>query len=409
MLPVVFLPGIFGSVPLLGGRWSFGPSALYYKPVIQAMKKAGVHVEVAFYSWWKNNLYSAQKYLVPAINRALKFGESDKVVLLCHSMGGIVARSYVQSDFYRNDVKRIIMLSTPNEGSANAYYPWEGGQVPPSPYEDFGNMLYTGFVWIISRIAGKPVTYELIREYVPSIKELLPASAYGSYLFECGRWGNIPLFIPQSGMKERNEHLNFLNDSVGIIRKRGIDVFCFNGKGYYTNKFIQVDTGFNGKDGLWADGKPMAEIRSSMGDGTVLVSSSKYEFDSMTLSTSHMGILKDGIPYVLKQLDVSKLPEIPWDKVMLKDPVAYIVDKMSSRRKLLKDCHDVLGRFEWGVVDGREEFTVDIPVSGQDMCLYAYNSIGGTQTDLKLRDSKCSLHKVLIKRQKGLKPIIEML
>lgn len=407
MLPVVFLPGIFGSVPLLWGRWSFGPSIWYYKPIIQAMKDSGLTVEIAYYGWWENNLLSACKYLIPAIDRVLKSSKEDKVIIVCHSMGGIVARSYIQSDFYRGDVERIIMLCTPNEGSADAYYPWEGGQVPPSPYDDFVNMLYNGFIWMISRITGKPITYNLIREYIPSIKELLPTSDYGSYLFEYRDEDNFPVFIPQSTMHEKNDYLNDLNAKVEIIKRRGIDVFCFNGKGYYTNKYIQVDTETDRQEGLWIDGKPMAEIRSKMGDGTVLASSSRYVFDSITLNTSHMGVLKDGIPYLLKQLDVKKLPAVYAENIPFKGYLAYIIDKASSCKKLLRDCYDVLGRFEWGVMSDQSELLLEIPSAGRDMYLYTYNSNGSAQTDLKLRDVKAGCHRLVIKNVRGFKPIIE--
>lgn len=407
MLPVVFVPGIFGSVPLLRGKWSFGPSVWYYKPVIQAMKDAGMIVEIAYYAWWESNLSSARKYLLPAIDRANRLSGENKVVIVCHSMGGILARSYIQSDFYRNDVERVIMLCTPNQGSVNAYYPWEGGQVPPSAYEDFLNMLYNGFIWMISRIAGKPVSYTLIREYIPSIKELLPTLDYGDYLFEYDDKKNLPVFIPQSMMQEKNDYLSDLNAKVEIIKKRGIDIFCFNGRGYYTNKYIQVDMEAEKQDDLWVDGKPMAEIRSKMGDGTVLASSSRYIFDGITLVTSHMGVLKDSIPYLLKELKAKGMSYISDKEISFKEYVAYVIDKKTFRKKLLKECHDVFNRFEWGIVLDQSEFMLEIPCANTDMCLYAYNNNGSIQTDLRLRDAKSGYHRLIIKNIKGFKPTIE--
>jgi hypothetical protein len=37
--------------------------------------------------------------------------------LICHSMGGLVARCYVESEMYRGGVTRLIMLGTPNRGT----------------------------------------------------------------------------------------------------------------------------------------------------------------------------------------------------------------------------------------------------------------------------------------------------
>lgn len=47
--------------------------------------------------------------------KALK--QTTKVILACHSMGGLDARSYVQSDYYAGDVALIATYSTPHLGS----------------------------------------------------------------------------------------------------------------------------------------------------------------------------------------------------------------------------------------------------------------------------------------------------
>jgi pimeloyl-ACP methyl ester carboxylesterase len=44
--------------------------------------------------------------------------------LICHSMGGLVAREYVEGQGYRGGVERLIMLGTPNRGTKWADYRW---------------------------------------------------------------------------------------------------------------------------------------------------------------------------------------------------------------------------------------------------------------------------------------------
>jgi pimeloyl-ACP methyl ester carboxylesterase len=44
--------------------------------------------------------------------------------LICHSMGGLVAREYVEGEGYRGGVERLILLGTPNRGSKWAGYRW---------------------------------------------------------------------------------------------------------------------------------------------------------------------------------------------------------------------------------------------------------------------------------------------
>jgi hypothetical protein len=53
-----------------------------------------------------------------AIEKIKQLTGCEKVVLLCHSMGGLAARQYVQTEeIYSNDVANIITISTPHHGS----------------------------------------------------------------------------------------------------------------------------------------------------------------------------------------------------------------------------------------------------------------------------------------------------
>jgi len=38
-------------------------------------------------------------------------------ILIAHSMGGVASREYVQGDFYKNDVGKVITLDSPHEGT----------------------------------------------------------------------------------------------------------------------------------------------------------------------------------------------------------------------------------------------------------------------------------------------------
>ncbi len=51
----------------------------------------------------------------------------DEVDIVAHSMGGLVARSFIQSSKHLNEVRNFVMVGTPNSGSASTYPIWEGG------------------------------------------------------------------------------------------------------------------------------------------------------------------------------------------------------------------------------------------------------------------------------------------
>ena len=42
---------------------------------------------------------------------------ASRYILIGHSMGGVVSREYVQSDFYNDDVDKVITLDSPHEGT----------------------------------------------------------------------------------------------------------------------------------------------------------------------------------------------------------------------------------------------------------------------------------------------------
>lgn len=54
-----------------------------------------------------------------SICRAFKFS-AGKVDLVCHSMGGILARLYLQDNSYKNDIHKLITLNTPHAGAQSA-------------------------------------------------------------------------------------------------------------------------------------------------------------------------------------------------------------------------------------------------------------------------------------------------
>lgn len=50
-------------------------------------------------------------------NRGISAGKVD---IVCHSMGGLLSRLYLQSDFYHDDINRLITCNTPHSGAQSA-------------------------------------------------------------------------------------------------------------------------------------------------------------------------------------------------------------------------------------------------------------------------------------------------
>ena len=102
-----FIPGLFGSMSNIiipgTGNWSFGLSAFVYEPFIMMLESMGYERNKDLFICFMTGgvLFSTQKYLLQTIAYAKKITGCDKLNLICHSMGGLLGRSYVQSDEYK--------------------------------------------------------------------------------------------------------------------------------------------------------------------------------------------------------------------------------------------------------------------------------------------------------------------
>lgn len=64
----------------------------------------------------ERNLYRNAGELKETIERAKADSDASRVSLIAHSMGGLVARAYVESALYGGDVAQVLMLGTPQAG-----------------------------------------------------------------------------------------------------------------------------------------------------------------------------------------------------------------------------------------------------------------------------------------------------
>jgi len=225
----------------------------------------GEDLFIGFYDWRQANNNSAQNYLMPLIDQAIAVSGSDKVDIVAHSMGGIVARSYIQSDDYRDDVDQLVMLGTPNSGSSDSYLIWEGGDLPED-WEWRVKTLVNFYILFLQLGESPPLSrLEAIHQKIPSVKELLPV-----YNF---------LVDKNSGYKFMNEVNTFLDDlnaDIGTLLSR-VDVTNISGSDVGTINQITVKTP-DPDATKWIDGKPdpnPPEKDSTVGDNRVLLTSSQ--------------------------------------------------------------------------------------------------------------------------------------
>ena len=101
----------------------FGCNAGYWWPTIRYLHKRGIS---GIYSinlgpgFSKIERYAEQ--LADRIDELCDAGERHKIVLIAHSMGGLVARKSILRPGTANKVARLITVATPHHGTLTAYF-----------------------------------------------------------------------------------------------------------------------------------------------------------------------------------------------------------------------------------------------------------------------------------------------
>jgi pimeloyl-ACP methyl ester carboxylesterase len=314
--PVILIPGFFGSwLATKNGRLELDPITHAYDNLWVALKLAGYQEDktlFAFpYNWRQSNATSSLllKKKIDEVKAAcdsagLADYDCDKVDLIGHSMGGLVARAYIEGDKYTNDVDQLIFLATPQQGAPMAYLTWEGGEA--------GKTFINTVMWNILFSEAQEQGYFTIFSYIRalpmlSVKELLPTF---SYLRDKGLddLRNYPDNYPQ------NEFLEKLNNSLNLAKLNEVKILNIIADNQATdtiNAFRVVP--HNSSVGMWEFGYPENYwapftdhgLEYGTGDNTVPTNSNKNfnNFRQIIINdTNHGNIVTDAQKDVIEEL-----------------------------------------------------------------------------------------------------------
>lgn len=221
-VPVIIIPGILGSAQDNNGQWVIDPILHVYDDLIDTFKANGyLENKDIFpfpYDWHKSNVDTAI-LLKQKIDAVKAICQCNKVDIIAHSMGGLVARQYIQSDAYQNDVDKLVFLGTPHKGAPEDYLIWEGGELSPSrTVQNFVlNRILSqeahekGYADLFSYVQNGPVS---------SVRELLPTY---DYIFDGAQLRHYPSNYPT------NSFLEVLNDNVAKLTNSGVAISNFVG------------------------------------------------------------------------------------------------------------------------------------------------------------------------------------
>jgi len=306
--PVIIIPGILGSWNF-GFGWELDPIFHTYDNLWSALKLAGYKEGVdlfAFpYNWRLSNVYNAIE-LKAKIDEVKAICNCERVDVIGHSMGGLVARAYVEMGNYDNDIDQLIFLATPHRGSPDSYLMWEGGELGQTA-RDF---IYERLLKVEGELNGYGDVYSYVRQLpMQSIAELLPIYNYLKDKNTNGSWqiryypNNYP----------RNLFLELLNHPSQLAKLVSIDItniVADNGVNNTISYLKVIEKDFI--DGQWEHGYPEnfnsifgdQGIGYGSGDGTVssYSNSGVYNFNTTVVSSSHNSVVTDAQKLVIKKL-----------------------------------------------------------------------------------------------------------
>lgn len=280
--PVIIIPGILGSEQV-DGVWVIDPILHTYDDLIATLDVNHYTPDIDLftfpYNWRKSNVETAV-LLKEKIDAVKDICDCDKVDLVAHSMGGLVARQYIQSDAYENDVDQLIFLGTPHLGAPKAYLMWEGGEV--GPLFPISGTLMEKVLSLEAEEMGFQDLFTYLREQpISSVQELLPIY---DYIFDDTNLRNYPDGYPI------NSFLENLKNSVSQLENSGVRVFNIVGSvgSLSTISGIQIQATREYLP-LWEHGYPKDYyallgghgLIQASGDGTVPVASASFVEDNL--------------------------------------------------------------------------------------------------------------------------------
>lgn len=382
--PVIIIPGILGSSQK-NGTWIIDPIFHTYDDLIATLQVNGyVDGKDLFtfaYDWHQSNVVTALQ-LRDKINAVQTICQCAKVDLVAHSMGGLIARQYIQSDVYEQDVDQMIFLGTPHLGSPKSYLMWEGGETDITREDRAMKFILSkeaqkaGFGNLFNYVRNKPI---------PSVEELLPIY---DYLRDksSGDLRTYPNNYP------RNTFLENLKNSIITLLNSSIRITNIVGELGYASTIDAIRVITSSSQPLWehgyADGfyEKVGDrgLERGVGDGTVTSNSGEFIADDLNkLNSEHSQLPTKAEGLVFKKLtgqdattlitsNTDSIFDINFKLLLIKilSPVDVIVTAPDGKRigkdfQTNEEVNQIDGAFYSGFVTDDEYITIPNPLDGQ--------------------------------------------
>jgi len=323
--PIVFLPGLGGSINFeemfLGdsnpGGWRMTPGAKVYDNLLKAFE-GNPDFHVFYYDWRRPVTENAQKLHDFIQNTVIP--PENKVDLVGHSLGGLVARACIQKNTDHCFTDKLITVGSPNFGAIDAYPALEGGEIWRTGPTKLGYELLVHYF----QQPGE-TRRETIERIAPVLKDLLPNFDYLT---------KNSTNLPPSSLSFQNSLLPNLSDLSSLINLTK----TITGRGFNTvEQIILTEPNWIDKLlGNWPDGKPIDKLLTLEGDNSVLTKSSSFSgslIENFTYNLDHGGIISEQVP-LTKIMEILGLELNPGTYNSLTDEENFLVFLVHSPVKI---------------------------------------------------------------------------
>jgi len=292
---IIILPGLgasWNAEAILTGstspsfQWSMMPFVGNYNLLISGLENNGLIRNQDFYVWnydWRKPL----EQIVNDFNNyvsSLNLNAGEKINLVGHSLGGLVARVWTQDNPLR--VEQAISLGSPHFGSLKAYEAWNGAKIGDSL--DIASIALN----VLMQLQKKnfDTTVQTLRSYAPIVYDLSPTFT----------------FLKRNGVNTSTISSQYLASKNNFVSSVADKLLTVDGVGVTTREWINLGERslFDKVLGIWEEGRPLSYI-NGIGDGTVLKKSALIlEADREEFASNHGEIVDKSVNLILNRLDL---------------------------------------------------------------------------------------------------------
>lgn len=281
-IKTILLPGLgaswnteammVGSTTIDSG-WRMTPFVHNYDKLISAFEGNGLVRGKDFYVWnydWRKPLSAIVADFDNFIS-GLNLGGDEKLNLVGHSLGGLVARLWTQD--HGDMVNKTVTLGSPHYGSVKAYLAWNGLRFGDNSMANIALNVFLGL-----RSADGGVRVKNLRKFAPIVFDLNPTFSF------LKKNGSVAVSPSSQYLKEMNGRDSLITPLLVTANGVGVETF--------SQVTLGDRTMFDKVLGVWEEGRPVAYEKSE-GDGTVLKTSALIKGNKNLEIVSNHGDIVD--------------------------------------------------------------------------------------------------------------------